>query len=145
MKLIKRLFSKPVQETHNGTKRANMLVHPIQINLHKNPKPAEITPRLPRALPSGERIARKMLKNPYRGNTGFTVRGQTVYHASAGSSKKSKTGTFFWIVEEPYLYLIAIGEHTGTNNKTYRILWKAAEVPSTDTVVLESAIKKIGP
>lgn len=126
------------------SKSPALLTRPIQIHLRQNPKPAEVNRRLPRALASGERIARKMLKNPYRGNTGFTFRGQTVYHASAGSSKKSKTGTFFWIVEEPHLYLIAIGEHTGTNNKTYRILWKAEGVQATDTVVLESTFKKLG-
>ena len=117
---------------------------PFKIDLNSVQDPKVINQQLPRIMPSGERMVRKMLRDPYRGKTGFVYQGKTVYHSSAGSSRKSKAGTLFWIVKEDAIYIIAIGQHGGTNRKTYKILWKAKGVEAPDYVVLGSLNSRIG-
>ena len=50
---------------------------PFKIDLNTKADPVAINRSLPRIMPSGERMVRKMLRDPYRGKTGFKYQGPT--------------------------------------------------------------------
>jgi hypothetical protein len=84
------------------------------------------------------RIATAMHKSPESGKTPFTVRGETVYHCSEGSSRSNDPGTIFWINEGGAQVLVAIGHHAGTKGSDYQVDWVAPGLIKVSSVGLKT-------
>lgn len=98
-------------------------------------KKKEIVDKLPSDCGNSDRIAGDILNHPTSGQTGFTVKGRTVYHSSAGSGSQSQAsmGTAFWILQgdaNSPREVIAMGKHDKDSGQSdeYVIQWIASGV-----------------
>ncbi|HEV2962230.1 MAG TPA: hypothetical protein VG649_10430 [Candidatus Angelobacter sp.] len=100
--------------------------------------------KLPKGISNGQAVASDIINHPTTGATGFTVRGKTVYHSSAGSSVGGNIGTAFWIVDGSSRMVVAMGRHVGGTSDQYSITWRASGVSATQTPVrLNSTTHKL--
>ncbi len=109
-----------------------------EIIVKSNMSPTIVAGMLPIAIGNALRVAGAIINSPFDGQTGFKVRGQGVFHTSAGSlSAGSSKGTAFWINSAGDRVLVAMGKHTGGQGDQYRITWRANGV-SGSMVTLNS-------
>lgn len=120
---LKQAFEQLVPKEKQGAKPVRDIV------VNGTMTPANAAKEFPLAIANANDVASDIINSPTSGNTGFKVRGNIVYHSSAGSRRAgNQAGTAFWIVQGGDRILVAMGRHTGGNSDQYRITWRSPGV-----------------